>query len=270
MTMYEVGMSEGERIAQAFVAARREAQTLERYPGTRPETLDAAYAIQDHAIALRKAAVGGWKVGRINPPLDAHFGTNRLAGPIFVDQIVEASPDLTMPVFEGGFGAAEAEFLLRIGTAPDPAKTDYTIAEATALIDAVHAGIEIASSPYPGINADGPTVTVSDFGNNHGLVLGAEVPGWRSGDFLHWPVRLLVDGVEAGAAKADEMLDGPFGAAAFLFGLLARRGISVTPGQWISSGAVTGVHRMKPGERATAIFGDSIEVSCVLDGATAE
>jgi 2-keto-4-pentenoate hydratase len=103
--MREVGMSEGERIAQAFVAARREAQALPSYPGRRPETLEQAYAIQDHAIALRGVAVGGWKVGRINPPLDAHFGTNRLAGPIFVDQIVPARPSR----------------VLRSGAVPSPA-----------------------------------------------------------------------------------------------------------------------------------------------------
>lgn len=263
-------MSEGERIAQAFVAARRGAQALVQYPGRRPETLDEAYAIQDHAIALRRLPIGGWKVGRINPPLDSSFGTNRLAGPIFADQIADAGPSLSMPVFAGGFGAAEAEFLLRIGTAPDPAKTRYTIDEASALIDSVRTGIEIASSPYPGINEDGPTVTISDFGNNHGLVLGPEVPDWRSGDFLRWPVTLEVDGRDAGTGRADEMLDGPFGAAAFLFELAAARGIALSPGQWISSGAVTGVHRMHPGERAVARFGDSIEIVCMLDGATAE
>jgi 2-keto-4-pentenoate hydratase len=260
-------MSESERIAQAFVAARRDARALPDYPGSRPETLEAGYAIQDHAIALRGSAVGGWKVGRIWPPLDAKLGTNRLAGPIFTDQIVAEAPGLTMAVFDGGFGAGEAEYLLRIGTAPDPAKTSYTIEEATALIDAVHAGIEIASSPYPGINADGPTVTVSDFGNNHGLVIGPEVPGWQSGDFVHWPVELWIDGERAGAARADQMLDGPFGAAAFLFELAAARGIALSAGQWISSGAVTGVHEMHAGQTAVARFGDALEVTCSVQNA---
>lgn len=269
MKSIEVGMDEGKRIAQAFVAARREAQALADYPGRRPSTLDEAYAIQRHAIALN-TVVGGWKVGRINPPLDAELGTNRLAGPIFVERIVDARPGLAMPVFEGGFGAAEAEYLLRIGTAPDPTKTGYTIDEATALIDAVHAGIEIASSPWSGINADGPLVTISDYGNNNGLVVGPAIPDWQSGDFLRWPVQLLIDGVEAGAARADEMLDGPFGAAAFLFELAAARGIELRAGQWISSGAVTGVHVMHPGEHAVARFGEGIEIGCAIEGAVAE
>jgi 2-keto-4-pentenoate hydratase len=261
---------EGERIAQAFVEARREAQGLSQYPGTIPATLAEAYAIQDHAIALKRVPVVGWKVGRINPPLDAHYGTNRLAGPIFADRVVQAGPDITMPVFAEGFAAAEAEFLLRIGTAPDPWKRDFTLDEAKALIGAVHVGIEVASSPYERINKDGPAVTVSDFGNNHGLVVGAEVPGWRNGDFLGWNIRLEIDGVLAGEARADQMLDGPFGAAAFLFTLAAARGITLAPGQWISSGAVTGVHEMRPGSRAIASFGDTLEVSCALDAATAE
>lgn len=263
-------MSEGERIAQAFVAARRGARALPAYPGAIPATLAEAYAIQDHAIALRRVTVGGWKVGRINPPLDKHFGTNRLGGPIFADRIVPAAPGVAMPVFAEGFAAAEAEFLLRIGTAPDPGKRSFSADEARALIGAVHVGIEIASSPYPRINLDGPTVTISDFGNNHGLVVGAAVPGWASGDFLRWPVQLLIDGVETGEARAEDMLDGPFGAAAFLFELAAARGIALAPGQWISSGAVTGVHVMRPGQRALARFGGELEVSCTIDAATAE
>ncbi len=266
----EVGMNEGQRIAQAFVAARREARGLETYPGAVPESLEAAYAIQDHAIALNGGRVAGWKVGRINPPLDAHFGTNRLAGPIFADRIVDAAPGLVMPVFAEGFAAAEAEFLLRIGRAPDPAKRSYTHAEAIALIDSVHAGIEIASSPYPGINTGGPAVTVSDFGNNYGLVIGPEVPDWRNGDFQRWRLSVEIDGREAGAATAETMLDGPFGAAAFLFELAAARGIALAPGQWISSGAVTGVHEMKPGARVVARFGGEIEVSCTTEAAMPE
>ncbi len=38
-------------------------------------------------------------------------------------------------------------------------------------------GIEIASSPLQNINDYGPAVVASDFGNNAGLLLGAEVAG---------------------------------------------------------------------------------------------
>ncbi|MDP2117545.1 MAG: 2-keto-4-pentenoate hydratase, partial [Brevundimonas sp.] len=48
-------------IARAFVEARRSARALATYPGTAPESLEAAYAIQDDAIALWPDRIAGWK-----------------------------------------------------------------------------------------------------------------------------------------------------------------------------------------------------------------
>jgi 2-keto-4-pentenoate hydratase len=260
---------EAQRIAEAFVAARLEARPLAAYPGALPASLDEAYRVQDRALALTAEPVGGWKVGRIMPPLSDAVGSDRLAGPIFADSIFLANDGpVPMTVFAGGFGAAEAEFLLRVGNAPPAGKTAFSLDEAAALIDAVHLGIEIASSPLAAINDLGPAVTISDFGNNTGLVVGAPIADWRSSSFAEWPVSLRVDGIEAGTGRASAMPDGPLGAARFLFELLGRRGIAVTPGQWISSGAVTGVHPVAPGAFVEAVFDGTHKVSCTIDAAT--
>ena len=250
------------RIARSFVDARRAGHALPEYPGEMPAALDDAYAVQDAAIDLTPTEVAGWKVGRINPPID---GTNRLAGPIFADQIVlaDGSP-IAMPVFADGFAAAESEFLLRIGATPDAAKTSYTIDEARDLIDAVHIGIEIASSPFPGINEHGPSVTISDFGNNNGLVVGDGIANWRDVDFDSWQVHLSINGARVGAATTATMLDGPFGAARFLFELMAARGIALKPGQWISTGAVTGVHPVAVGDNVEARFDGRMTLDCTI------
>ncbi|MHA6722427.1 2-keto-4-pentenoate hydratase [Sphingomonas sp. RS2018] len=242
-------------IARSFVEARRDRRGLTTYPGTAPRTMDEAYQVQDAAIALHGQSVAGWKLGKIPAPTSDTMGANRLAGPIFADSVVQAGADATdMFVFADGFAAAEAEFLLRVGTAPEPGRSDYTIADVRDMIDAVHAGIEIASSPYPAINIDGPAVTASDFGNNNGLLVGDSIADWRTTDLNLWPVELLINDELIGTGLARDMLDGPFGAAAFLFNLAARRGIAITVGQWISSGAVTGVHPVKIGDRVEARF----------------
>ncbi|MCP3735563.1 2-keto-4-pentenoate hydratase [Sphingomonas sp. RP10(2022)] len=249
-------------IARAFVTARRDGHALPDYPGAIPADLATAYRVQDAALAFATGEVVGWKVGRINPPID---GIDRLSGPIFAATVFDATDgDLPMPIFADGFGAAEAEFLIRIGTAPDPAKTRYTMAEARDLIDAVHVGIEIASSPFPGINALGATVTISDFGNNNGLVVGAAIPDWRDVDLNQWPITLDINGTRIGAATAAAMLDGPVGAARFLFDHMAARGIQLQPGQWISSGAVTGVHPVAVGDRVEASFDGRYTVGCTI------
>lgn len=256
-------------IAGRFLDARRTASGLADYPGDLPERLDAAYAIQDRAIAAWGKPVVGWKVGRILPPLSERFGTDRLAGPIFLSQDGSAGPDgqgPQMPVFDEGFAAGEAEFLLRVARTPPEGKSSFTLDEASDLIDAVHVGIEVASSPLGAINRIGPIAVISDFGNNNGLVVGPAIPDWRSSGFEEWDVTTRIDGIEVGTGRASSFPDGAIGAARFLFELMAQRGITLLPGQWISSGAVTGVHDAHQGQLVEAVFTD-LSVRCRLTAA---
>lgn len=257
-------MGEEDSVARQFVSARRDGLALDHYPGALPQSLEDAYAIQAQAIALRGGTVGGWKIGRINPPADSRWGANRLAGPIFTDQIVEApvGTSVGMPIIAGGFAAAEAEFLLRIGTAADPTKRSWSLAEARGLVDRVSIGIEIASSPLRAINDLGAAVTASDFGNNFGLLVGSDLPDGIRADFDSLAVTLSINGVEAGTGTTATMLDGPWGAVRFIAEHAAAQGVPLLPGQWISTGAVTGVHPVAVGDRAEAVFGGQFTIGC--------
>lgn len=247
-------LSEACETAEAFVAARRSGTAMSQFPGRPPADLASAYAIQDCAISLWERQVGGWKVGRINPPGDTLLGADRLVGPAFHDTIFMAGQEPRgFRTFHGGFAAAEAEFMLRLVPQDGPFPTNQE--EAMGWIDEVRIGIEIASSPYARINADGPCVTIADHGNNAGLLLGpvVERKHWARLDKVE--VTLAIDGTIAGQATTATMLDGPFGAARFLIANLASRGIALQAGWWISSGAITGVHEVTPGSRVTAEFG---------------
>jgi 2-keto-4-pentenoate hydratase len=258
-------------IAGRFLSARRAAGGLDAYPGDFPATLDEAYAVQDAAIAAWGREVVGWKVGRINPPLSERYGADRLAGPIFAAETLSADGEVPeMPVFAQGFAAGEAEFLLHIGRTPPAGQARFTLDEAAGLIDAVHVGIEIASSPLGAINKLGPIAVISDFGNNNGLVVGPAIADWRSSGFEQWPVTARLDGVAVGTGRAAAFPDGAIGAARFLFELMARRGIKLRPGQWISSGAVSGVHEAAAGQVVEACFGDRFAISCRLKAARPE
>jgi 2-keto-4-pentenoate hydratase len=262
--------SDPAAIAGRFLAARRCAARLDVYPGDFPETLSEAYAVQDQAVAAWGRPAIGWKVGRINPPLSDRYGADRLAGPIFTAQSAAGGFVPQCPVFAHGFAAAEAEFLLRIARSPAEGKRRFTLEEAADLIDAVHVGIEIASSPLATINKLGAIAVISDFGNNNGLVVGPEIPDWRSSGFEQWPVTTRIDGIEVGSGRASAFPDGAIGAARFLFELMAARGIGLTAGQWISSGAVSGVHDAAPGQGIEADFGGQFTVGCRLTAASPE
>lgn len=264
----EEALSEGrqaaEAIARAFVDARHAGSALADYPGALPESLDDGYRIQERAIGLFGGRIAGWKVGRIPDPLVAQYGNNRLAGPIFSAGVVHAGEGSSpvMRAFAEGFTAAEAEFLLKLGSLPESFDREWTNADVAAYVDEIRIGIEVAGSPFPGINEHGPAVTISDFGNNNGLVVGALVD--PKSDFIDWPVALTIDGIEAGTGTAATMLDGPFGAVRFLFELAATRPLPLAAGQWISTGAVTGVHQVLPGAAVEARFGDGMLVRCTI------
>ena len=252
-------------IAATFVDARRRASPVVAYPGTIPASLAAGYAIQDQAIGLNGGRIAGWKVGRIWPPRDQQFGCNRLAGPIFASGVVAANGDapLAMPVFVGGFGAVEAEFIFALGEI-DSKKSQYTLEDAAAAVASVHVGIEIASSPLAVINDLGPAVTVSDFGNNHGLIVGPAIADWPTAGFDGWPIEVTIDGASVGTGFAQDFPDGTLGSVRFLLELLAARGIAVPAGTLVSSGAITGVHPIATGQRAAAHFANRAVLQCTI------
>ena len=254
-------------IAHAFVAARRGGRALDGYPGLQPESLEAAYAIQDEAIAAWPDRIAGWKLGRINAPHDTNFGAGRLAGPIFSRNVWTAGQTPTrFGVIEGGFAAVEAEYVLEMGeTAPD--RGGWTVNTVAPLVSRAFIGVEIAGSPFAGINEHGPAVTASDFGNNAGLILGGEIAGWRErlSDLI---CTMTIDGMVIGRGGATSIPGGPLDSLAFLLNLLHRRGRRLEAGQLISTGAATGVHDILVGQSAAADFGPDGRIDSLAVPAT--
>jgi len=234
-------------IAQAFVAARLSQAATPDYPGELPTTMSRSYEIQEAAITLFPDAIIGWKVGGVPPAQQPALGIHRLAGPIFArNQWTDNGATNTLPVIEGGFAAVEAEFIARIGIDADPAQLDWTVEDAMDQIDAVFIGIELAGSPLSAINDLGSAIVASDFGNNGGLLVGAELADWRE-RMDGVVVETVIDGVVVGTGGATSLAGGAMESVRFLLEHCARRGRPLTKGTLISTGAVTGVHRIYAG-----------------------
>ncbi|MQP66583.1 2-keto-4-pentenoate hydratase [Niveispirillum sp. SYP-B3756] len=242
-------------IRRAFRDARRAGRSLPDYPGTIPATLEAAYLIQNAAIREWPDAVAGWKIGLIPPGVRDLYPQERLAGPIFARTVHVAEPGEIVDIraIEGGFTAVEAELLLHIACdiAPGSVAEDAPLPP---LIAAAHLGIEPAGSPLSAINDLGPAVVVSDFGNNAGVVIGQRLAGDLETLLGPEPpalrVETLVNGERIGEKPLTAIPGGPGRALRFLLRNLGRRGITLPQGAWISTGAITGVHRVEPGDEA--------------------
>ena len=250
--------------ARVFVDARHRAVPVRVYPGQMPGDLASAYVIQDAAIELWDDDVAGWKIGLVQADLRAELGVDRIAGPIFARQVVHAAGDeiVDLAVLGDGFAAVEAEFILTIGREQDASQRVWSTNDAAEMIGAVHIGVELAGSPFAGINDHGPAVTVSDFGNNAGLVVGAEVKNWRSLDWRRAVAQTAIEGKPVGEGNAGMLPGGPLAALAFLLTHCAERGRPLREGQLISSGAVTGVHQIVAGQLAELSFGELGVLRC--------
>lgn len=260
-------IAEASAIAEAFVSARLAARATPDYPGILPSTMAEGYVIQEIAIGLYPGEIIGWKVGGVPPARQAELGIHRLAGPIFSGNRWTVDGDITVEAIDGGFCAVEAEFVARIGPDVDPAQTDWTLEQATAVVDAVFIGIEIAGSPLSAINDLGPPIVASDFGNNAGLFVGPELADWRNRlDAI--AVETVIDGVSVGTGGSPSLQGGAMESVRFLLEHCARRGRPLTKGTLVSTGAVTGVHRIHAGQTFSCDFGNGNVIRGVTVTAT--
>lgn len=242
----------------ALLKARLSGRALAAFPTPVPATLADAYAIQRRLAAALDAPIVGWKVGRIPPALVDHLGAERIAGPVLRLAALDSGVPGEAAVFSGGAGAIEAEVMLRLCAVPEAPVTGAD--DGAAWIDEIRAGFEVASSPAPDVHAHAPYGIVADIGINNGLLLG---PTLDIGDFTDIAVETRIDDKMVGAGRPIDILDGPWGSLNFLVELHRRGVVELAAGQWISAGAITGVHPIAVGETATARFGLSVQISCL-------
>ena len=258
-------------ISDTLTDARWARRVLASFPGELPESLDEAYAVQDRSIARWDDEVVAWKVGGIPPHLREVLGQEWVTGPVYEKrQKIAGDGPVNMPVFDGGFAAVEAEIILEFGDLsglnnPTPSATDIV-----PYIASCYIGVEIASSPMPDINRIGPLAVISDFGNNHGMIVGQEIEDWSLEKLASIEVKTLIEGELVGSAFPPAPPAGPMGAAAFLVSNLRRRGRAIPPGLRVSSGALTGIHDVVVGQTSKVIFSGigeiDIEISALQSG----
>ncbi len=258
-------------IAGSFVGARRQGRALPGFPGDIPDDLVTAYRVQDLAIAQWPDQVVGWKVGFIAPERRDGSGDERLLGPIFARQLqMTTGGQSAFQVFEGGFGAVEAEYVLRLDADAPPDKTEWTPEEAITVASTLFIGMEVASSPLATINQLGPRVVVSDFGNNNGLVVGAEIPHWTDRSDASLTCTTWIDGSQVGRGGATTLPGGLRAAFAFALARSARRGRPLKAGDLIATGNATGIHDILPGQQARIDFDGHGSIECLATAATAK
>ena len=255
--MIMVSVTNNDVISKCLVDARLSATPLPDFPGQVPETLKQAYAIQAASIARWPDKLAGWKVAGMSAVDRQRFSATRLAGPVFRSSVrrIESGSRETMPVYEGGFAAIEAEVVLELGCDVPHVERDFTDEELADLISAAYCGAEIASSPMAVVNQRGATSVIADLGNNKGVIVGPEIPGWRAKAPNLLSVEVTVDDQVVGSATLESIASAPLQALRFLVNHCARHDIMLPAGILVSSGALTGVHDVEIASVARIDYG---------------
>jgi 2-keto-4-pentenoate hydratase len=232
------------RFAQLLVHARRTDHKLAELPADlRPDTLAAAFAIQDATVEMLAEPVFGWK---------ASFAADGevLYAPL-LRSVVFASP-ARVPAANAASLGVEAEIAFRFDRAMPPRERPYTRAEVADAVTAFVA-IEIVDSRYANPSDMPLLCRIADCFSNGAFIAGGERKDWRGQDLAKLAASLSVDGSlvvhRVGGNPAGDCLRPAVAMADVL-----RMRDGVRAGQVITTGSHTGMNYAKRGQTVSAVF----------------
>lgn len=243
-------------ISEALTAARRNLKPLADFPGELPGSIEDAYSIQDYSIEHWDDKIVGWKVGGIPAFQYELYGSGRLVGPVFEKPVQSCADGDTVKMggYPEGFAAIEAEYIVVLKDVLNLPDRDVSLDDMPDIVESIHVGMELASSPMLLVNALGATSIISDFGCNAGCVIGPKISNPMDIDFTKHEVSVTIDGNLAGSKPSGNGMAGPFNAVIFLINHMRARGKTLPGGLFVSTGAISGVHQTEIGTHSVINF----------------
>ncbi len=244
-----------DRAADALIAAARERRRIPSLPdGCRPTTEEEAIAICDAVAAKAGDKIAGWKIGAADPAARAKLGlklpfTGMIgAGAVYQSPASFRHADLLRPV-------VESEYAFRMADDLPPRDRPYSREEVERAVAALHIGIEVPESRLGDEHGLGGFAVVCDSGGVGRYVIGRGYEDWRDIDMIGPEVVLRINGEEAGRGTGASVMGHPLEALTWFANYLAGKGEGLKAGQFVSTGSVTGIIPVKPGDSVVADFG---------------
>jgi 2-keto-4-pentenoate hydratase len=211
-------------IADRLVAARRQGARIALEGRDLPADFEEGFTIQDRVVAALASPAIGWKVMAVPQ------------GPVIFAPILQSGR-----VTDGGTWEV-------VGPEPAGIELDFRMgrdvpagASPAQVLDAVasaHVVFELCQSRIAEPAKQPRHVMLADCIANAGLVVGPEIPGWRSANLKERTGRLLVDGKVYIEGKSVD----PFGALQMLKPALTARGKPLAAGQVVITGSLIGMN----------------------------
>jgi 2-keto-4-pentenoate hydratase len=213
-----------EAIAARLATARREGARVNLED--RPRDFEEGFAVQDRVVALLGEPVVGWKVIEVpNGPV--------VFAPILAGGVVPAGGNWQVKGTEPA--GIELEIAFRMARDVPGTATPADIVDA---IGSAHVVFELCQSRNVEPETLPRHVGLADCILNAGIIVGSEIPDWRSKELKAIPGRLLVDGKPHIEGKSVD----PLRALSVLPSALASRGKALKAGQVVITGSLIGMN----------------------------
>jgi 2-keto-4-pentenoate hydratase len=224
-----------------------------------PATMDEAYRVQAE-IARRCGGYRGWKVGSLTPEARATAGIDRPTGARLLSPFVHETP-AALSHARFVTPTLECEIAFEMGADLPPRATPYALDEVMAAVGAMRLAIEVADSRLPPRPAT--PLNVADAGANGAFVVGPAVASWRSMDRGAIEAVLRIGGREVARGSGAKILGDPLRALVLLADNPPPYGPGLRRGDIVTTGSMTGMTPVAPGDMAVAEFGflGTVEVS---------
>jgi 2-oxo-3-hexenedioate decarboxylase/2-keto-4-pentenoate hydratase len=119
-------------------------------------------------------------------------------------------------------------------------------------VRAVMASIELVDDRWDDFNALPMATLLADDFFGAGCVLGAELTNWRDLDLATLGGRMLINGTEAGAGIAGDILGHPLNALVWLADLRAKQGTPLKAGTFVTLGSLVKTVWVDKGDKIVA------------------
>ena len=249
-----------DEAVRRIVEARKSRSILEDLTGAAAvATLDDAYQIQRAVTERWDDEVVGWKVGATAKQVQQLFGVSEPAyGPVFRKSVFQSPA--RAPARDFHHRMLESEFAFRFGKDLSPRPSSYSRDEIIESVDALIPAFEIISPRFNRLTVDKFPQVVADFCANGGATLGMPIEDWRGIDLPAHAVRLYIGGALRQEGMGAAVLGDPINVLEWFVNKFRAQGLTLSRGQFVLTGTMTGIHAPDIGQTAMADFGDLAKV----------
>lgn len=235
--------------------------TTERAPSSRAE----AFAVQDRMAELLGDALVGWKVGATAEAvqrLEGHDGP--IPGRLFASRVFDNPARVPAALFDGY--KVECEFAFRF-TRDLPLRERAYSPEEIADQLVFHAAVELAGTRYA-LSPEGrkPNThdAIADNGTGGGFVFASGIADWRDIPFTTLPIAAAIDEDDEIEVYTGNYRRDPLVVTAETVNDLAKRGIALKAGDYLSTGSLTMPTPIRRGQTLVARFAELATLQVTL------